>query len=168
LKKLLILIQLFFLFGSFANDRAYFEQFIFKMENMSDDPDFPTYQYRYLMSDGQQKIRRADGKEIMTWVSLFLKSDGQYKIHYREHLLNNDGGFFPNGCKVIDGEWDVVNGELRIGDIAVGVKHFQDNQHHVMIKFTKSLITPEVVGVNNSYGYGFSNMSEDQAICFPF
>jgi hypothetical protein len=153
----------------------YFEQFLFSKEDISDDPDFPEFQYRYLMSGLHKDFLNDSGERKGAKLSIGLFKDGSFRAVYDEIKYNDNGGFFPAGCKELSGEWDVDNSKLILTSNGVvlfsGAKHFQDNQHMIMINLKESILSSEALGLNfdSSLGYTNSEYPEDQLLkCFNF
>jgi len=168
MKILMIVLQILLVSVTFADDRAYFEQFIYKVENISDDPDFPEYQYRSLLSDSTLRVATADGKNLMLWINLYLLENGTFKLIYKENVMQDNGGFFPNGRREINGNWDVRDTTLVVGEIATGIRHFSDNRNQVLIKFNLPIISKEVVNIDINFDYGYSNYPIEMASPLPF
>lgn len=171
---LLILIASFAIIGfshpSFAGptDKAYFEQFLYQKENTSDDPDFPTYQYRFLMSQWNYKFQRPDGKWVGPDLSLFLYADGTYLAIYKENYFDQPDSmqFMPGPCQKIYGKWNVPDKILMINDFAEGDKAFIDNKNAMTITFTKNLTSEGLQGKKINFTHGFANYGPDEAFCF--
>lgn len=155
---------------SFAapSDKAYFEQFLYEKENTSDDPDFPTYQYRFLMSQWNYKFQRPDGKWVSPDMSLFLYADGSYLAIYKENYFNkpDDMQFTPGPCTKITGKWNVPDKMLMINDFAEGDKAFIENKNALTMTFTKNLTSEGLQGKKINFTHGYSNYGPDEAFCF--
>ncbi|MDA8793148.1 hypothetical protein N9N67_07875 [Bacteriovoracaceae bacterium] len=93
--------------------RQYYEQFLLKKENVSDDPDFPEYIYRFL-GNGLAKKVEINGKKYSITYTLGLNKDGSYKGKYQEFYHPNEQDFYLHKCIELRGEWDVHAGDLLI------------------------------------------------------
>src|SRR5205085_242215 len=117
-------------------DLAYFKSFLFKKESTSNDPDFPSYQYRYLMADMDSgKFVNEEGKTVIPWSNIYLYEDGTYLLEYKEMyewtMSNGQTGIMPGPCQKIEGKWSVPETLLALDDLATGDRFFEDSQHKV-------------------------------------
>lgn len=171
MKKLFLSFLLVFSSVLFADDRAYYEQFLYREDNTSDDPDFPQISFRYLMNDYNFVIDIEDGKKLRPSTSLLLFKDGSYHLRYQEMQILPNGSFFPGACKTQDGQWDVREGRLVLDqDFASGIRHFAHNQNQVMMTFHQAISHQAFKGKPNSFSLGFSNHDPRTTPCigFPF
>ncbi len=115
----------------------YFNQFLFKEEDVSDDPDFPEVQYRFLMSGLHREFVSQEGEKRGLVLQIGLFEDKSFKALYKEiKFINDNGNFFPAGCKEISGNWFVENNKLVLVDNGIvvfsGEKFFSDDKHAVL------------------------------------
>ncbi len=152
------------------DDEAYFRQFLYRKENLSNDPDFPNYIHRFLMSDYNIKFRRSDGQYIRPLALLLLLDNGKFWLGYKEHVFKNpdDLVFFPGACKIIQGAWSVPDRQLYIENIAVGDRLLFRGQNAVSIVFSQNISSDGLAGLPLATSLGGSNVnpSEMQNFCF--
>jgi hypothetical protein len=153
---------------SFAGpeDLAYFKQFLFKKENVSDDPDFPSYQVRFLMSTWNDKIPMANGKYLNAHGNLYLYENGTFVFRYSENYFDTPDAnqFTPGPCKKLSGHWSVPDKNLVLDGIGYGERAMVDNFHAVRFTYTQDLHSPGLKGHSVNFAYGFSNTEE--IFCF--
>jgi hypothetical protein len=149
-------------------DRAYFEQFLYKEEDISTDPDFPQIQYRYMSGQSDVKTQIADGRYVALWVDVALYQDGTYEMQYREMYFQKptDTSFIPGRCHSILGKWDVPNTQLEIDNYFVGDPLLYSGQNAVQITMKKEIVSPEMVGKTVRMLLAYSNVSLKQMMCF--
>lgn len=170
MKKILVSFLVLLSVIAFASDRAYYEQFFYAEENVSDDPDFPAYQYRWLQSGLGVNFTAANGKKMNVSVDIAMYPDGTYKMKYRENELYDNGTFWQTTCKEVNGKWDVPADRLELdGDLAFGFRHFANETNQVKLKMNQVLGSSEVKDLDLPLELGYSNAPADILLkCFPF
>lgn len=146
------------------DDTAYFNQFLFRKENTSQDPDFPTYSYRYLMSEYKFVYQLPNGKYVGPRVALILLADGTFWMEYAEFYLNSpdDQQFDIGPCKRIQGNWSVPTNKLQLADFAAGDRATVDSVNAVVLNFTKDMASPGLTNVPMKLSMGFSDFDPRQ------
>lgn len=153
------------------SDIEYFKQFLYRAESIGDDPDFPTYQYRFLMAT-MTEIQLPNGKSVMPDITLFLLEDGTYKMLYKENVLmpkNPDGTrpFLPGRCRALTGSWTVPGASLLLDQVATGGRNFSGNKNRVALKLNADLDNPGMAGREIVLDYAYSNSGiDDNRFCF--
>lgn len=153
------------------SDIEYYKQFLFAEENASDDPDFPEYQYRFLMSeDIGAKFVGADGKTRLAQMDVALYDNGTYRMKYRESVIMANGGFYQETCKDMSGTWAVPADRLEFDKtLMFGARHFSDQRNKVKVNLAQTIKSPEVKNLNIILDYGYSNAPVEILFkCFPF
>jgi hypothetical protein len=155
---------------SFASDRAYFEQFLYLEENISDDPDFPQLQYRYLVNGKDIRFTSEDGSTRFANFALALFPNGTYKMVYKEMYVFDNGGFAPYVCKVLNGVWDVPNDRLEIdSDLAFAGRFSESGTNKVLLRFNRAISSSAITNIDFVLDYTYSNAGTDLSFrCFPF
>ena len=170
-KFLAALIVLASLAAYAASDIEYYKQFLFVEENSSEDPDFPEYQYRFLMSeDVGAKFVGADGKTRLAQMDIALYDNGTYRMKYRESVIMDNGGFYQETCKDMSGTWAVPADRLEFDqDLMFGARHFSDNKNKIKVNLAQTIKSPEVKALNLILDYGYSNAPVEILFkCFPW
>jgi|GEM_PF-4325757 len=149
-------------------DVEYFKQFLYKKENTSSDPDFPSYQHRFLMTTWNDMIRRPDGKYLNPVSNLFMYEDGTFILIYKENYFDNPNGgsFFPGPCKKIQGRWSVPDKTLVLEGLGIGERTTIHGSQGVRLTYQRDIHSPQLKGHSVDAGYGISNFGE--AVCFGF
>ena len=113
------------------------------------------------MSGLHREFTSHEGEKRGLVLQIGLYEDKSFKAMYKEiKFLNEDGNFFPAGCKEISGNWFVENNQLVLVDNGVivftGEKFFSDDKHAILIdqKMDFISILPESVKkVDLTLGY---------------
>lgn len=150
------------------DDTAYFNQLLFRKDDIGNDPDFPTYSYRFLMSKYNFLFQRDDGKYVNPMISVLLYPDGTYWMEYRENYLNtpDDTQFEMGPCKRSKGTWSVPNDKLELGDFAIGSRELVDGRNGISFSFTKNILSNGIMKAPMTMGLGFSDFDPRQPTFF--
>ena len=163
---------------SFAGpgDLAYFKQFLYKEENVSTDPDFPSVIYQYLMMS-DLKFVDAAGKNVIANGVIQMFADGHFVFVYKEMKEMVFPGsppgtppqLFPNGCKTFEGKWSVPEALLMMGGIGSGARDYDATQYPpeaVKVTFEKDYLSAGLQGKSATFFYGQSNFGNEAQFCF--
>lgn len=164
-----ILLTQIFSFSSFAgpDDLSYFKQFLFTKENMSNDPDFPQYQYRYLMAN--PTFVNSKQQKILAGISLILYPDGSVEYTYREMIEMKPPMAMPNGCKTFQTKWSVPDALLVLDKIGSGGRGYLADQYPpqtVKVTFDQNFISDGLKGMSVDFTYGIANTEHANQFCF--
>ncbi|MDP7321541.1 MAG: hypothetical protein QF441_13095 [Bacteriovoracaceae bacterium] len=157
---------------------AYFNQFLFKKENVSEDPDFPETQFRFLMIGLPRIFKDEDGNKRSVTLEIGLFKNATFKSLYRENKFINDTNFFPAGCKEIAGTWKVIGDKIELVSngiiFFVGERFFKDEKHMILFHIKEKILSElpaNVERVDLSLGYTNTEYPEESLFkCnfFPF
>lgn len=147
-------------------DLAYFKEFIYKKENISDDPDFPEYQYRFLMTTWNDMVPLADGRYMNPGGSIYLYEDGTFLFTYRENYFEKPDAqqFIPGPCKKITGKWSVPDTKLVLEGVGSAERATVDGFNGIRLTYEKDLHSPGLKNHAVDASYAFSNT--DMIFCF--
>lgn len=142
-----------------ADDLEYFKQFIYRKEEVGNDPDFPEYQYRYLMMKWNDMVQMPDGRYLNPSVSIRMYEDQTFLMVYKENYFQTPDSqqFMPGPCKKITGKWSVPDKQLMLEGVGYADRS-QDEFGGLGIKltYTQNLNSPGLQGhsVIGGMGYG--------------
>lgn len=149
-------------------DEAYFRQFLYSVENTSEDPDYPSYQYRFLMSDFEFKYEVEPGVFVRPSVDLFLHDDHTYVGTFSEFYEDAQGNSIPGRflhCTKLRGEWNVPQTELMLPDFLSGARTLYERRNAIEATFLADRL-PTLAGRKVVLDLGYSNQSEAEALNF--
>jgi hypothetical protein len=166
---LLTLVTQLFSFSASAgpDDLAYFKQFLFAKENSSSDPDFPQYQYRYLMAN--PTFVNSKQQKVMAGITLILYPDGTAEYTYRELIETTPPMARPNGCKTFQSKWSVPDTSLVLEKIGTGARGYLADQYPpqtVKVTFDQNFISDGLKGMSVDFTYGTANTEHGNQFCF--
>lgn len=149
-----------------ADDLAYFQQFLYQKENTSDDPDFPEYQYRYVMTKWNDMVQMPDGRYLNPAVSLYMYADQTFLLVYKENYFQTPDSqqFMPGPCKKITGNWSVPDKQLVLEGVGHADRATSNGNHAMLITYEKDLGSPGLTGHTVNAELGYSNT--DMIFCF--
>lgn len=150
-------------------DFEYFKQFLYREESVGSDPDFPEYQYRYLMSDyNAPLIPMADGRYLKARTEIQLFANGTYKALYNEYIFEKPDAmqFMPGICKVITGKWSVPDKLLVMEGLGVADRAILSGVYGVSLTYAQDYSTSGLKGHTTNFNFGYS--MDPDIRCFPF
>ncbi len=176
--RLILLLSSLYASPSIAGpgDLEYFKQFIYKEENVSTDPDFPSIIYQYLMMS-DLKFVDSNGQKVIANGVIQMFADGHFVFVYKELKEMVFPGsppgtppqLFPNGCKTFEGQWSVPDALLMLSGIGFGARDY-DATHYppeaVKVSFEKDYLSPGLQGQSATFFYGQSNFGNEAQFCF--
>ncbi len=143
------------------DDLAYFKQFLFQKENISDDIDFPEYQYRFVMTYWNDKVQLPDGRWLNPNLDVRLYEDGTFVAYYRENYYQNstDLSFLPGPCKKMTGKWSVPGLQLILEGIGYADRAIVENKNALKITYDTDIIS-KITGHSVEASLGYSNTDQ--------
>lgn len=172
MKSFIVLILLAFAAHAFAFDDSaeYFEQFTYVKESISEDPDFPQYQYRFVSTKFDDKIPMADGRYLNPSVSLFVNPDSSFVVTYKENYFESltSTTFMPGPCRKIEGKWKVDKEQLVLEGFATAVKAIVDNKNALEITYEKDIVSAGLKGHKVTATYAYANYGVEEALMMCF
>ena len=165
---LIILTSLFAGKAAFAgpDDLAYFKQFLYQKENISDDPDFPEYQYRMVMTKWNHMVQMPDGRYLNPYVNLYMYEDGTFLLTYKENYFQTPDSqqFMPGPCQKITGKWSVPGTQLILEGVGHADRAFENGKNSLLLTYEKNLNSEGLAGQSVTAELGYSNT--DMIFCF--
>lgn len=151
-----------------SGDLEYFKQFIHQHIIDNSDPETPFESFRTVLSQWDQKVPRADGTKLNYTITLYLFEDGKFSAIYKENVFPaiENGSFFPNGCRRVDGVWTVPEDKLLLPGLGYATRATRDGQNALSMVLEQQLISPESVQQPTLATLGFSNFGLDKEFCF--
>lgn len=156
-----------------ADDEAYFRQFLYRIENVGNDPDYPVKIYWLLLADALTPIPLPQNKSLYLLNDLKLNDDGTFQIEYNDGIGDTGAStWMPRYCVVLEGTWSVPDKSLIFTSkdgrqIMKGDRHFAHQKNAVMFTFLPAFPVKELRGLQAAFDMGQSNTEPRMQCMFP-
>jgi hypothetical protein len=140
-----------------ADDEAYFQQFIYRKESTSQDPDYPSFVYRLLGSLPNIHIPIGNNQELQLVTAIKMNANHTYTMLYTDRVKDpNSSTWFPRACNSVTGQWSVPGKSLILTDenghpILQGDRFFADYQYEVQMTYLPAFPISELRGKQSPY-----------------
>jgi len=148
------------------NDLAYFKQFIYAKESIGNDPDFPQYQYRFIVTKWNDMVQMPDGRYLNPSVSIFLYDNGTFLMTYKENYFETPTStqFSLGPCRKIEGKWSVPEKQLVLEGVGRADRAFVDGKNALDLIYDVNLNSQGLKDHHVESSYGYANYGPEEAI----